>query len=237
MIRNSSRFLNSNLVLKQIEENSIKCLINQRFNTTAATANTLNFEAMTANKVGCPFHQTNQESSSNESYKSLTKSSDNQSHNLVHKTSETTSFSLTSFNSVSTLKSFKKSNQSFDSIKFVDKIKMFFKNKFTKIDEQQLSDYLNIPNTSNILPGLTSIFRLTANGGVSYLHKHCDKLHKKHGGIYREQIGPVEGVFIADDELIKEVFEQEDTHPTHLIPEPWIIYNQIKKVQRGLFFL
>ena len=57
------------------------------------------------------------------------------------------------------------------------------------------------------------------------------------GPIYREQLGPVEGVFIADDSLIKEVFSQEDANPKHLIPEPWLIYNEIKKVQRGLFFL
>lgn len=118
-------------------------------------------------------------------------------------------------------------------ISFTDKIRNLFK---SNTQEEQL-DFLRIPRTASFMPGLTSILRLSKNGGVANLHKHCNKLHKKFGSIYREQLGPVEGVFIADDELIKEVFSQEDENPTHLIPEPWTLYNEIKKVQRGLFFL
>lgn len=217
-MRKSSRLL-INQLFKPLEESSSKHLV--QFSTST---NELNLKALAASS-GCPFHhERNQESSSFDLSATSPSSSGHSS-----------SFSSTSFNS--TLSSIE-SNRSTDSVHFVDKIKALFQSKpRTGFVSQQLSNFLRIPKTATVFPTLTSILRLSLNGGVSYLHKHCDKLHEQHGPIYREKLGPVEGVFIADDELIKEVFSQEDTSPTHLIPEPWIIYNEINNVKRGLFFL
>ena len=211
MMRKTSRLLTNRLsLLRQFEESSFKDLV--QFSTST---NELNLKAL-ASSQGCPFHHEHKQESS--------------SFNASHDASS--SFSSASFNS--TLNSIDRSS---DVVSLVDKIKALFRPAGSAKVGQQLSDYLRIPKTATAFPTLTSILRLSMNGGVSYLHKHCDKLHKQHGPIYREKLGPVEGVFIADDELIKETFGQEDTSPTHLIPEPWIIYNELNNVQRGLFFL
>lgn len=232
-MRRSSKLFNQISLFKQIETSLFKDLV--QFSTSA---NELNLPALAVSK-GCPFHHEHHQEFSSfnaspdrplpaqcPSRNSSTLSSDHHS---------SASFSSTSFNS--TLSSID-SNRSPDRASFVDQIKQLFRWKSAQTEDcQRLSDYLRIPKTATAFPTLTSILRLSLNGGVSYLHKHCDKLHEQHGPIYREKLGPVEGVFIADDDLIKEVFGQEDTSPTHLIPEPWIIYNQINNVQRGLFFL
>lgn len=176
MIRHSSRLLTQITYLKQIEESSIKGLVHQ-FSTSTGELSIESMESLTAGK--CPFHHhetSNKSSPSNES--------SNQ---------EYSSYSSTSFNSISNHRS---SSQPVivDNVRLIDKVKKLFKHPFGSPTTQAQQDYLRIPRTSDsVFPGLTSVFRLQANGGVSQLHKHCDKLHKKHGAIYREQLGPVEG--------------------------------------------
>lgn len=74
-------------------------------------------------------------------------------------------------------------------------------------------------------------------GGAAYLHEYCDSLHKKLGTIYREKIGPLDAVFVSDPKMICKVYQNEGKYPNHFVPEAWTIYNEVKGIKRGLFFM
>ncbi|XP_017490487.1 PREDICTED: cytochrome P450 315a1, mitochondrial-like, partial [Rhagoletis zephyria] len=87
------------------------------------------------------------------------------------------------------------------------------------------------------LPIVGTLFDLILAGGAEYVHQYCDKRHKTLGPIYREKLGNIEAVFLSDAKLIQKVYKYEGKYPQHMVPEPWIIYNQSKGIQRGLFFM
>lgn len=104
------------------------------------------------------------------------------------------------------------------------------------------------------LPLVGTLLDLILAGGAEYVHQYCDKRHKSLGPIYREKLGNVEAVFLSDAKLIQkvrahpfffrftnvhsaQVYKFEGKYPQHMVPEPWIIYNQSKGIQRGLFFM
>ena len=37
--------------------------------------------------------------------------------------------------------------------------------------------------------------------------------------------------------LNTQVYQFEGKYPQHMVPEPWIIYNEIYGIKRGLFFM
>ena len=74
-------------------------------------------------------------------------------------------------------------------------------------------------------------------GGAPFLHKYCDHLHKQLGPIYKEKLGPTECIFLADPNMIRQVYQNEGKYPKHLVPEAWLIFNQVKGIKRGLFFM
>jgi ecdysteroid 2-hydroxylase len=86
-------------------------------------------------------------------------------------------------------------------------------------------------------PIIGTTLSLLARGSMSKLHDYVDKRHKKLGPIYKESIGPVSCVFVSDPEEIRVVFEQEGRYPMHLLPEAWVMYNQLYGCPRGLFFM
>ncbi|XP_076335674.1 cytochrome P450 315a1, mitochondrial-like [Tachypleus tridentatus] len=96
--------------------------------------------------------------------------------------------------------------------------------------------YDHIPSPKG-LPLVGTIFDLLYSGGAPKIHEYCDKRHKELGSIYREKLGAVEAVFVAEGELIQRVYQNEGRYPMHLVPEPWLIYNEINGIQRGLFFM
>lgn len=57
------------------------------------------------------------------------------------------------------------------------------------------------------------------------------------GPIYREKIGPTEGVFISSPDYMRRVFALEGRHPQHIIPDAWKLYNEIHGQKRGLLFM
>lgn len=107
------------------------------------------------------------------------------------------------------------------------------------------------------LPVFGTIFSILAAGGPSKLHLYVDKRHKKlgelkkifsgnfcikfsffwSGPIYREKIGPVSGVFISDGDYMRKIYSLEGKYPKHIIPEAWMIYNEIYECKRGLLFM
>ena len=99
-----------------------------------------------------------------------------------------------------------------------------------------LKPYDSIPSPKGLFL-FGTIFDLIKAGGAEYVHKYCDSRHKQLGPIYKEKMGNQEIVFISDAELIQKVYKFEGKYPQHMVPEPWIIFNEIKGVQRGLFFM
>ncbi|XP_077290796.1 cytochrome P450 315a1, mitochondrial-like [Arctopsyche grandis] len=74
--------------------------------------------------------------------------------------------------------------------------------------------------------------------GPSRLHKYIDKRHKQLGPIFRDNVGPVEGIFVSDPDSMRLVLTKlEGKYPKHFVPESWIIYNEMYNYKRGLFFM
>ena len=97
-------------------------------------------------------------------------------------------------------------------------------------------DFSRIPAPRS-LPILGTTLDLMAAGGAPFLHQYCDARHKSLGRLYREKIGSLDCVFVADSALIQKVYSNEGQYPVHSVPEPWTIFNELKGIQRGLFFM
>ncbi|XP_060518798.1 cytochrome P450 315a1, mitochondrial isoform X2 [Cylas formicarius] len=78
---------------------------------------------------------------------------------------------------------------------------------------------------------------LVLAGSMPKLHWYIDKRHKQLGPIFKDQIGPVNCVFVSDPEGIRSVFAQEGKYPIHILPEAWLTYNRIYNIKRGIFFM
>lgn len=87
------------------------------------------------------------------------------------------------------------------------------------------------------LPFLGTSLDLIKSGGASQLHTYCDQRHKSLGNIFREKMGNLDCVFVADASLMQYVYSSEGPYPVHAVPEAWTIFNRQRGVQRGLFFL
>lgn len=82
-----------------------------------------------------------------------------------------------------------------------------------------------------------SILQLIKEGGPSYLHRHVDAQHATLGPIFRQTLGSTELIFVADANLFELVIRNEGKYPHHSVPPVWEFYNEIKNIQRGLFFM
>ena len=87
------------------------------------------------------------------------------------------------------------------------------------------------------LPGLGSTLDLIAAGGAPRLHEYIDCRHRELGPVFRDKIGPVQAVFVSDPTEMRRVFTLEGKYPVHILPESWVLYNQLYGCQRGLFFM
>lgn len=110
------------------------------------------------------------------------------------------------------------------------------------VDEQQSSSssqikpYDAIPNKKGWFI-LGTLFEILKCGGAAKLHEYCDMRHKQLGPIFREKLGAVEAVVLADKDYTSTVYSSEGRYPVHLVPEPWVMYNKKKGIKRGLFFM
>lgn len=87
------------------------------------------------------------------------------------------------------------------------------------------------------LPVIGTTLSLIAAGGAPKLHLYIDKRHQELGTIFRDKIGPVSAVFVSDPEYIRTIFRLEGKYPEHVVPEGWVIYNEIRGCPRGLIFM
>lgn len=87
------------------------------------------------------------------------------------------------------------------------------------------------------LPLVGTTLSLIRAGGASRLHEYVDKRHDELGPIYRENMGSVKAVFVSSPDEYRRIFRLEGNRPKHLLPEAWILYNEMRKCRRGLFFM
>nr|UYL69088.1 cytochrome P450 315a1 [Colaphellus bowringi] len=97
-------------------------------------------------------------------------------------------------------------------------------------------DFGDLPSPKR-LPLIGTTLSLLAAGGPTKLHKYIDKRHEELGPIFKDNVGPVTGVFVADPEGIRSVFANEGKYPIHIKPESWLLYNEKHGCTRGLFFM
>lgn len=86
-------------------------------------------------------------------------------------------------------------------------------------------------------PVVGSTLSLLAAGGAPKLHLYVHRRHAELGPIFRDKIGSLNAVFVADPEMYRAVFAQEGKHPAHFLPEAWNVYNQMSGKSRGLLFM
>lgn len=98
------------------------------------------------------------------------------------------------------------------------------------------ADFQQIP-TPRGLPLVGTALALMMRGSAAQLHKYVDERHTQLGSVYREAIGPVEALFVADPTEMLRVFQREGKYPRHLLPDAWQLYNQLYGCKRGLFFM
>lgn len=69
------------------------------------------------------------------------------------------------------------------------------------------------------------------------LHLTIDEMHKKYGNIFRVHMESIDVVFTSSPEYIRSIYAYEGKYPKHIIPTPWLYFNEKFNVQRGLLFM
>lgn len=87
------------------------------------------------------------------------------------------------------------------------------------------------------LPLIGSALKLARAGSAPKLHLYVDRQHQEYGPVYWENLGGASGTFVADPGAARKVFLAEGSYPQHIIPPPWLLYNQKYSCKRGLFFM
>ncbi|XP_044750639.1 cytochrome P450 315a1, mitochondrial [Coccinella septempunctata] len=106
----------------------------------------------------------------------------------------------------------------------------------TRACSEAVRDFRDIPSPRG-LPIIGTRLAILAAGSSKYIHEYIDKRHRELGPIYRERLGPITGVFVAEPDSIRSIFSQEGKHPIHIIPQSWTVYNKKHNYTRGLFFM
>lgn len=87
------------------------------------------------------------------------------------------------------------------------------------------------------IPFAGEIFTPERQDGPLKLHEYVSNLHDELGPIYKGQLGPVRAIFTNSPHHYGEIFRLEGKTPKHFLPECWLLYNQMRKRQRGLLFM
>ncbi|XP_063221088.1 cytochrome P450 315a1, mitochondrial [Bacillus rossius redtenbacheri] len=87
------------------------------------------------------------------------------------------------------------------------------------------------------LPLVGSTLELLAAGGYTRLHEFVHRRHAALGPVFQDAVGPATVVFVSDAKEMRRVFSLEGKHPSHVLPEAWLLYNRLYGAKRGLFFM
>ncbi|XP_077992014.1 25-hydroxyvitamin D-1 alpha hydroxylase, mitochondrial-like [Glandiceps talaboti] len=89
-----------------------------------------------------------------------------------------------------------------------------------------------MPRPRNKLVTYLDIFR---NGGLSKMHQFFTMRRKQFGPVWREDIGVLRGVFVADPNAAAAVFRAEGKHPRRPPVEPWLLFRKMGGYSLGVF--
>lgn len=60
------------------------------------------------------------------------------------------------------------------------------------------------------------------------------RYHAKYGRIFKERMGPITNLSIADPQLVEEIFRQEGKYPIRPPYEAWLLYKEMNKRSKGI---
>lgn len=103
--------------------------------------------------------------------------------------------------------------------------------------QPQQQTQLPPPPAPRGLPLVGTTLDLLAAGAAPRLHHYVDQRHRQLGPVFRDSVGPVDAVFVSDPNEMRRVFSLEGRYPAHIVPEAWLLYNQVYGYKRGLFFM
>ena len=64
------------------------------------------------------------------------------------------------------------------------------------------------------LPLIGTALSVLAKGGAPKVHEYCDSKHRELGPVFRDKLGPVSCVFLADSKMISKVYQNEGKYPS-----------------------
>ena len=97
--------------------------------------------------------------------------------------------------------------------------------------------YDEIPSPKSIIPFVGTWIEALRHGVATRVHEYVDMRYRQLGPIYREKLGKLDAVFIFDPQDVQRVFMREGRHPRHVVPEAWLLHQEISDKPRGLFFM
>ncbi|KAL4234721.1 hypothetical protein ACF0H5_006363 [Mactra antiquata] len=66
------------------------------------------------------------------------------------------------------------------------------------------------------------------------MHEVQRRFHAKYGRIFKEKLGPVTNLSIADPKLVEEIFRHEGKYPNRPPYEAWTLYKDMRNRSRGI---
>lgn len=109
--------------------------------------------------------------------------------------------------------------------------------------EHKFLPYADIPTVAeehvdlSFFQKLRATFLSKPSDPWNKLHEQIDEKHRRLGPIFRQQLGPIEAIFVMSPDIIREVFLYEGKYPRHPLPEAWTYYNTLHNCKRGLIFM
>ncbi|CAK1551155.1 unnamed protein product [Leptosia nina] len=88
------------------------------------------------------------------------------------------------------------------------------------------------------LPIIGTKLDLIKGGLGTKLHEFIDARHRHLGNIFIENFGTTDLIFVSDADLIRTLFiSLEGKYPSHILPDPWLLYEKLYGQKRGLLFM
>lgn len=87
------------------------------------------------------------------------------------------------------------------------------------------------PNGYPVIGTASEYFRKPNRG---QMHEVQRRFHAKYGRIFKERLGPVTNVSIADPSLVEEVMRNEGKYPTRPPYDAWLLYKKMRNKSTGI---
>lgn len=98
-------------------------------------------------------------------------------------------------------------------------------------DTQKTIQDLPGPNGYPIIGTASEYFRKPNRG---QMHEVQRRFHAKYGRIFKEPLGPVTNVSIADPKLVEEVMRNEGKYPSRPPYDAWMLYKKMRNKSSGI---